>query len=169
MKTNNLVAIASQRLKRISLSVIAVLLLLLLVSASSRAPQSLAGVTAQTLTNQPTKSAKAKKVLVKELPKELRGIKLEDGVFKIQPGYRIVTLPGNKVTVVALDSSSTTGKFGCACNSKAGTPNPTGTCHLEKSTSTLNCVKSEPNACSDTCFLEVEINKANTWLRLAAY
>mgnify|MGYP000545357688 CR=1 FL=1 len=79
-------------MKRISLSSLAVLTLVLLVSAYSRTTQSskTAGVTTQTIASQPTQPAKAKKVLVRELPKTLEGITLDNGVLRLDEATQII-------------------------------------------------------------------------------
>jgi hypothetical protein len=144
-------------MKRISLSILAVLTLVLLVSAYSRTTQSGASkkdTTAQALTSQSTQPAKAKKVLVRELPKTIEGIKLENGVFRLKPGYKFVPQPNNTVAV-ALQSGGrgVTGSFDCFC-SKEGS----GGCSAKTVGGTISCAKSKTTPCSEDCILITTID-----------
>jgi hypothetical protein len=144
-------------MKRISLSILAVLTLALLVSAYSRTTQSskTADVTAQTLTAQPaSQPVKAKKVLVKELPKTIEGLTLENGVFKLKPGYKFVPQP-NKTVVVALQAggSGVKGSFDCFCSKEGG-----GGCSAKTVGGTISCAKSKEKGCSDDCILITTID-----------
>ena len=155
-------------MKRISLSILAVLALALLVSAYSRATQSEAikkvDVTAQTLTSQPAgQPVKAKKVLVKELPKTLQGIVLENGVLKLKPGYKFVPQPNNTVKVaLQAGGGGVTGSFDCFCAKEGG-----GGCSATTVGGTISCGKSKTTPCSDDCILRTTIDGVKS--RLAIY
>ena len=166
-------------MKRISLSILAVLTLALLVSAYSRTTQSGAiqkvDLTAQTLTSQPagqpgqtatrsepTRPVKAKKVLVKELPTTLEGMVLEDGVFKLKPGYKFVPQPNNTVAVsLQAGGKGVTGSFDCFCSKEGG-----GGCSATTVGGTISCGKSKTTPCSDDCILRTTINGNKTRLAI---
>ena len=141
-------------MKRISLSILTVLTLVLLVSAYSRTTQSGAikiNAATQTLTSQPVK---AKKLLVKELPKTIEGLVLENGVFKLKSGYKFVPQPNNTVAVaLQTGGRGVTGSFDCFCAKEGG-----GGCSATTVGSTISCSKSKTNPCSDECVLRTTIN-----------
>jgi hypothetical protein len=153
-------------MKRIYLSTLGVLALALLVSAYSRTTQSpaskTADVTAQTLTIQSTQSAKAKKVLVKELPKTIEGLVLENGVFKLKSGYKFVPQPNNTVAVaLQTGGRGVTGSFDCFCAKEGG-----GNCSATTVGGTISCHKSKTTPCSDECILRTTINGLKTKLAI---
>ena len=129
-------------MKRISISILAVLTLALLVSAYSRTTQSnkTADVTAQTLTTQSTSQpVKAKKVLVRELPKTLEGIVLENGVLKLKSGYKFVPQLNNSVAVaLQAGGNGVSGSFDCFCAKEGG-----GGCSAKTVGGTISCAKSK--------------------------
>ena len=145
-------------MKRISVSILAVLVMTLLVSAYSRATQSgnikPVDTTAQAVIRQSTQSAKARKVLVKELPKTLEGIVLENGVFKLKSGYKFVPQPNNTVAVaLQTGGRGVTGSFDCFCSKEGG-----GGCSATTVGGTISCGKSKTTPCSDECVLRTTIN-----------
>ncbi len=145
-------------MKRISVSILAVLTLALLVSAYSRTTQSGASktgdVTAQTSTSQTNQPAKAKKVLVKELPKTIQGLTLDNGVFKLKPGYKFVPQPNNTVAVaLQAGGGGVTGSFDCFCAKEGG-----GGCSAKTVGGTISCAKSKTTPCSDDCILITTID-----------
>lgn len=154
-------------MKRISVSILAVLALALLVSAYSRATQSgnikSVDISVQAITSQATQTAKAKKVLVKELPKTVQGLVLENGVFRLQSGYKFVPQPNNTVGV-ALQSGGrgVTGSFDCFCAKEGG-----GGCSATTVGGTISCSKSKTGPCSDDCILRTTIDGSK--MRLAIF
>ena len=150
-------------MKRISVSVLAVLTLALLVSAYSRTTQSskTADVTTQTITSQPTQPVKAKKVLVKELPKTIEGITLENGVFKLKPGYKFVPQPNNTVAIRLQAGGGVSGSFDCFCSKEGG-----GGCSATTVGGTISCGKSKTTPCSDDCILRTTIDGNKTKLAI---
>lgn len=154
-------------MKRISISILAILALALLVSAYSRATQSgntrPTGVTAQTLASQSTQSAKARKVLVTELPRTIEGIVLEKGVFRLKSGYKFVSQPNNTVAVaLQTGGRGVTGSFDCFCSKEGG-----GGCSATTVGGTISCSKSKTNSCSDDCILRTTID--GNKMRLAIF
>ena len=152
-------------MKRISVSVLAVLTLALLVSAYSRTTQSskTADVTPQASTSQPTQPVKAKKILVKELPKTIEGITLENGVFKLKAGYKFVPQLNNTVKVaLQAGGGGVTGSFDCFCAKEGG-----GGCSAKTVGGTISCGKSKTTPCSDDCILRTTIDGVKS--RLAIY
>ncbi len=143
-------------MKRISLSILAVLTLALLVSAYSRTTQSskTADATTQTITSQPAgQPVKAKKVLVRELPKTLEGIVLENGVFKLKPGYKFVPQLNKTIAVGLQAGGGVTGSFDCFCSKEGG-----GGCSAKTVGGTISCAKSKTTPCSDDCMLITTID-----------
>jgi hypothetical protein len=116
---------------------------------------------------QPAESFKAKKILVKELPKDLEGVVIEKGVFKVKAGYEFRN-PTNNTVVVALKNGGATGTFSCTCSHMSGTPQATGDCKLVQNTETssMSCKKADNNGCTGVCFLDVTVNKLNTRLAI---
>lgn len=153
-------------MKRNSLSILVVLALALLVFAYSqpgnRSPLSL---TAPAFANPLTQTAKAKKVLVRELPAKLEGMVLEDGVFRLKSGYKFVPQTNNAVGVaLQAGGRGVTGSFDCFCsNTKAGS----GTCSTKTVGGTISCAKSSTAPCSDDCILITTIDGNKS--RLAIY
>jgi hypothetical protein len=82
-------------MKRIYLVAVVVLILGALVFAYSQAPRS----TSRTAPTASQAQQTANKVLVKELPKSLQGIVLENGAFKPMPGYKFVPQSKNTLKV----------------------------------------------------------------------
>jgi hypothetical protein len=72
--------------------------------------------------------AVARKMLVKELPKGLKGLELRDGVFLIKPGYKFVKKT-YKTILVAPKSGSRGAYFTCTCiDPLHGSRKPAGGC-----------------------------------------
>ncbi len=156
-------------MKRISLSLSAILALALLLFAYSQMaqPENLKriGMTAQAFANPLTQTAKAKKVLVKELPKKLEGMVLEDGVFRLKSGYKFVPQSNNAIAVsLQAGGRGITGSFDCFCsNTQAGG----GSCSTKTVGGTISCTKSSTAPCSEDCILITTID--GTKSRLAIY
>ena len=106
--------------------------------------------------------AKAKKLLVKGLPKKLVGIALVKGVFKLQPGYKFIPQSDNTVAVGLKAGGRATGSFDCSCSKDRA-----GWCSVETTGGSISCVKNKTNPCSGECQLRTTINGALT--RLAIY
>jgi hypothetical protein len=93
----------------------------------------------------------------------LEGIKLEKGVFKLQPGYKFVPQENNSVGI-ALKSGggNVSGSFDCFCAKEGG-----GGCSATTVGGTISCAKSKTSPCSDECILRTTIGENRT--RLAIY
>jgi len=157
-------------MKRIHLlMVVAFSLIALVVVYSKQTRQSPQTRPAASSTNSGAEHVKAKKVLVKELSRKVAGITLQDGVFKLAPGYKFVPQDNGTVVVALKATGAVSGTFDCTCSHLAGTPAPSGACKLkqDKDQTSVSCVKDEQNQCSDTCFLEAVVK--GTSLRLAMY
>ena len=155
-------------MKRIYFVAAVALILTVLIFTYSQSPQPSpqTGQTA-TVTTQ-SQPVKARKVLVKEVPKELAGITLENGVFKLAPGYKLVPRADGGGAVALKASGAVSGTVECFCSHLEGTPKPTGDCKLkllDKQT-TLSCVKAEENPCSDSCYLDAKVKGTLTKLAI---
>jgi hypothetical protein len=154
-------------MKRTSLSLSVTLALALLLFASSQKAQpgnfNPSGMPAPAFANPVTQTAKAKKVLVRELPAAMEGMVLENGVFRLKSGYKFVPQANNTVAV-ALQSGGrgVTGSFDCFCSKEGG-----GGCSATTVGGTISCGKSKTTPCSDDCVLRTTINGNKT--RLALY
>ena len=148
-------------MRRIHLFAVFTLILSLLVFAYSQSPVQ-SPQTGQTVT-QITQSqpVKAKKVLIKELPKTLEGIELKEGVFKLMPGYKFVPQLNNTVALQT-GGRGVSGTFDCFCSKEGG-----GSCSATTVGGTISCQKSKTTACSDECILRTTIGLSQT--RLAIY
>lgn len=139
-------------MKRIKIVTVVALTLTPLIFAYSQSSRS-SSRTGQT-GNQAQKSevVRAKKVLVKELPKGVEGIVLEKGVFRLKPGYKFVKPSANTVAV-ALDNASDdiSGSFNCYCTTDKGS------CYLAISPSSIGCNKNQKSPCSGACQLNTTI------------
>lgn len=152
-------------MKRISISLLAVLALALLVSAYSRTTQSnkTVDVTAQPLTSQSiSQPVKAKKMLVKELPTTVEGLVIENGIFKLKPGYKFVPQLNNTVTIaLQAGGKNVSGSFDCFCAKEGG-----GGCNATTVGGTISCGKSKTTPCSDDCILRTTIGGLKTKLAI---
>lgn len=106
-------------------------------------------------------SVPVKKVLVKKLPEALEGIALEDGQFKLKPGYKFLPSTNNRI-IIALQTGGhgVKGSFDCFC------PKQGGSCAVITVGGTLSCAKSQTSACSDECILRTTINGNRTKLAI---
>lgn len=160
-------------MKRINLSILAVLGLALLVSAHSRTTRSSAQTEQRATPAQPSELVKAKKILVNEVPREIEGVMLENGVFRLKQGYKFVNQTKNTVAVALMASSATTGTFICGCAVNAGSgKTPSGDCEAsvrndQNGVGTITCQKKAANPCNDTCLMSAK--KTNRIFRLAIY
>ena len=148
-------------MKRIHLVAVATLILSAMIFASGQSPQP-ASQAAQTATHAQTlQPAKAKKVLVRELPKGLEGIVLKDGVFALGPGYKFVPGPNNTFTVALKAGSGVKGDFDCFCSKEGG-----GSCGVTTVGGVISCGKSKTTPCSDDCILRTTIGGLKTRLAI---
>jgi hypothetical protein len=118
---------------------------------------------------QQSESFKAKKVLVKELPKALEGVVIEKGVFKIKEGYELRDPTDNTVVVALKNNGATTGTFSCSCATVSGNPKASGSCKLSQDPqgTSVSCKKADNDPCSGSCYLDITVNKSLS--RLAIY
>jgi hypothetical protein len=129
------------------------LILAALIFAYSQAPQTRSR-TDQTASevkkNQPVK---AKKVLVKELPKDLQGIVLKDGVFRLAPGYKFERKISNTIAVALKNGSpGYIPILGCTCY-VPGNERPGGACLLVVEDGDGWCIRDPWDACNGECDL----------------
>ena len=156
-------------MRLVNLSIAIVLIFGALFFANSQTPRTTNQNRQATAQAQPTESFKAKKILVKELPKNLEGVVIEKGVFKLKPGYEFRDATDNTVVVGLKNNGGATGTFSCTCSYLSGSPKSTGDCKLVQNTetSTLSCQKANNNPCTGVCYLDVSVNKSLS--RLAIY
>jgi len=130
-----------------------------MIFAFSQSIQS-TGRTTQTGTIQETQPVKARKLLVKNLPKGLPGIALEKGVFKLKEGYKFVPLPDGTVGLALKASGEVSGTFTCGCYKEAGSSTQvSGGCKVAvDKENRLRCEKVPENPCNVTCLLEAKVN-----------
>ncbi len=136
-----------------------ILSVLIFAYSQSPAPSPRTGATMTRI--EQSQPPKAKKVLVKGLPKKLEGIVLVKGVFKLQPGYRFVPQSDNTVAVGLKVGGGVTGSFDCFC-SKEGE----GSCSAIIVGGTITCGKNKTNPCGGDCMLRTTINGAKTGLAI---
>lgn len=105
--------------------------------------------------------AKAKKVLVKELPEGMEGIALENGRFKLMPGYKFVPQPNGTVTV-ALQAGGrpVSGSYDCSCSGGSGT------CSVLADSTGISCFKDKKDTCSKECKMTGTIRGSKTVLAI---
>jgi hypothetical protein len=109
-----------------------------------------------------TKQAKAKKVLVEKQPEGLEGVVLEDGKFKLKPGYKFLPQSNGKVGIaLQAGGRGVKGSFNCACLKTGG-----GGCAILTVEGELHCSKSDEKPCSDYCSLVVIIQGLRTKLAI---
>ena len=114
----------------------------------------------QAATTQESQPVKARKLLVKNLPKGLQGVALEKGVFKLKEGYKFVPHPDGTVGVALKASGEVSGTFSCGCYKEAGSGTQiSGACKLAMDKENrLRCEKVPENPCNVICFLEARVN-----------
>ncbi len=150
-------------MKRIHFVAVVALILSALIIAYGQLPRPGTQADQTATQSRPSQPVKAKKVLVKELPKKLEGIALVNGTFKLQPGYKFVPQPNGTVTV-ALQAAGggVSGSFDCFCDTEGG-----GSCSATTVGGTISCGKSKTTPCSGGCILRTTIGGNKT--RLAIY
>lgn len=148
-------------MRRMSLPIVGALVLITFAFVYSQSP-STAPQTSQTVTETAeSKPAKAKKVLVKKLPDGLEGIVLEDGQFKLKPGYKFLPTTNNKVNIaLQAGGHSVKGSFDCFC------PKQGGNCSAVTVGGIISCSPSKTTPCSDTCMLRTTIDGYKTKLAI---
>lgn len=148
-------------MRRLHLVAAAALTLSTLILSYSQSP-SPSPQTGATLTRtKQGQPVKAKRVLVKGMPKNLPGIVLDKGVFKLRPGYKFIPQSDNTVAVGLKVGGGATGNFECSCSKDRA-----GWCSVETTGGSLSCVKSKSYPCSGECQLRTTINGAMTRLAI---
>jgi hypothetical protein len=135
-------------------TVLGVILIALSVTYS-QAPRSTTPLTvsrpSSTATEGQNESIKAKKLLVKELPKELKGLELVDGGFRLKPGYRFVRITSKSI-FVALKNSARGTHFECSCiDPTDGSRKPAGGCVALTSSRFVWCIEEPFDECEGEC------------------
>jgi hypothetical protein len=109
------------------------------------------------------KPVKAQKVLIKKIPEALEGIVLEDGQFKLKPGYKFLPTSNNKVTIaLRAGGHNVKGSFDCFC-AKQGAGSA---CAIVAVGGSLVCTKSQTSPCSDECILRSTVSGLRTKLAI---
>ncbi len=147
-------------MRRLHLVAAGTLILSTLILAYSQSPAPSPQTGATLTRNKQGQPVKAKKVLVKGLPKSLSGIVLNKGVFKLQPGYKFIPQSENTVAVGLKVGGGVTGSFSCSC-SKAGS------CKVMIVEGALYCLKGKESPCSGECSLGTIIDGAKTSLAIS--
>ena len=154
-------------MKRISITIVVTLvtlaLALLIYAQKQKSPS---GQTAETNSNTASEDQVQElkgTLLVKKLPKGLKGVMLKDGVVTAKPGYKFVRGEDGKVRVALVKGggglSDTSGSFSCNCQG-------TGSCSTAVQSAYLKCVGGKP-PCSGDCSLVVVVNGITN--RIMAY
>lgn len=86
-------------MRRIQIVTVFTLILAALIFAYSQAPQSTTRLAQTATRDQKNEAGKAKRVLVKRLPKGAIGLELKDDVFRLKPGYKFERQSPNRVVV----------------------------------------------------------------------
>ena len=155
-------------MRRIQIITVIALILAALIFAYSQAPQSTTRPEQTATEAKRDQVVKAKKVLVKELPKGLEGIVLKDGVFKLKPGYKFVNQTANTVSVALVSAAGgVTGSFNCSCNAKKEGEGASGTCSVTTTKSGVTCYKDDKDTCNGECLMATVI-RGQRW-SLAIY
>lgn len=153
-------------MKRISLVI--ALTFTLLFCAYAQAPRSSrAGQTVNR--GEQAKAGRAKQILVKTLPKEIEGLVLENGVFRLQSGYKYVNETKNTVSLVRISNGAVSGTFWCGCVKDAGdTGTASGDCTvtINYQDMSLTCAKSSQNPCNRSCVMSAKRTGAATRLAI---
>jgi len=150
------------------ISILAVILIAMIFT-HSQTPQSTSRTMQTESTAQATQPVKARKLLVKTLPKGLQGVALEKGTFKLKEGYKFVPLPDGTVEVALIANGEIGGTFTCGCYKQAGSGGSvSGSCRVAfDKENRMMCRKDPENSCSALCFLEAKVN--NLASRLAIF
>jgi len=141
-------------MRRIKIGTVVALVLTAMAFTYSQSPRSRSRTNQTGSQAKKSEAVKAKKLLVKELPKGLEGIVLEDGVFRLKPGYRFVK-PSANTLAVALDNGggNVGGTINCYCSNEEGTA--TGSCKVTTDRTTLVCRR---GTCDGSCELATTID-----------
>ena len=142
-------------MRRMHLVTVLALISIALSVTYSQAPRSTTPPTvsrpSQMTTEGQNESIKAKKMLVKELPKELKGLELVDGGFRLKPGYRFVRITSKSV-FVAPKNSARGSYFTCAClDAKDKGLKPAGGCVALTSSRFVYCIEEPFDECEGEC------------------
>lgn len=152
-------------MRRIYFIAAVALILTALIFTYSQSPQPSpqTGQTA-TVTTQ-SQPVKARKVLVKQVPKELEGITLEKGAFKLKPGYKFVPQPNGTVglSLQTAGGRGVSGTFECSCEGIGHT----GSCAVSIVGPYISCLKDKKKPCNKECLLDTTIGDSK--LKLAIY
>jgi hypothetical protein len=139
-----------------------------LIFASGQSPQPTRQSPQTAIQAQPTQSAKAKKVLVRELPTNLQGIELKDGAFRLSPGFKLVPKTASTVALVQNEApGSGSATIDCSCSGNIGT---TGACVpktvIAGGSSYVNCGSPKENKCTGECIMVVTMGGSKTKLAI---
>ena len=148
-------------MRRLHLVAAGTLILNTLIFAYGQSPAPSPQTGAALTRNGQSQPVRAKRMLVKGLPKKVVGIALVKGVFKLQPGYKFIPQSDNTVAVGLKVGGRATGSFDCSCSKDRA-----GWCSVTTTGGSLSCVKSKTNPCSGECQLTTTINGAMTRLAI---
>ena len=155
-------------MRRIHLVTVVALLLITLIFAYSQSPQpspQSVQTATRTAASQPVK---AKKVLVRALPKGLEGIVLKDGVFTLSPGFKFTPRTENSIALVRNESpGGGSATVDCSCSGNVGT---TGACVPKTvsggGTTYVSCGSAKENKCTGECIMVVTMGGSKTRLAI---
>lgn len=142
-------------MRRMHLVTVLALLLIALSVTYSKAPRSTTPLTVSRPSRMATagqnESIKAKKMLVKELPKEFKGLELVDGAFRLKPGYRFGRITSKSI-FVARKNSARGNYFICSCiDPKDSSRKPAGGCVALTSSRFVYCLEEPFDECEGEC------------------
>ena len=153
-------------MRRIGLVTVVGVMLVTLVLAYSQGSQRTSQSTQTASQAELSRSAKAKRVLVKELPKNLSGLELKDGTFRISPGFKVVPRTGSTVALMQNEGSGGgSATVDCSCSGKEGSCVPKTT--SGGGSTVLTCSAPKDNPCKGECIMAVTMGGNKT--RLAIY
>lgn len=141
-------------MRRISMAVIAALILGLLAPAHSQTPKSKKQKAEKQKAEPQAEAATNKRtVLVKELPTSVEGVSLKDGQVRLKSGYKFVKESNSTVSVARINGTGIGGTWKCECSN-------TGSCGASISPITgLDCLT---ESCTGSCTLKVTVGNRAT-------
>ena len=148
-------------MRGICLVIVGAVVLIIFIFVHGQTPQTAPQTSRAVTESAESQPPKAKKVLVKKLPEGLEGVVLEDGQFKLKPGYKFLPPTNNKVTIaLQAGGHSVKGSFDCFC------PKQGGTCAAVTVQGIISCQPGKATPCGDQCILRTTIEGYRTKLAI---
>lgn len=142
--------------------IVGVLVLIMFMFVHSQSPSTAPQMSRTITESAESQPARAKKLLVKKLPEGLEGIILEEGQFKLKPGYKFLPQTNSKVTIALMAGGhSVKGSFDCFCPKQGG-----GSCSAVTVGGIISCQPSKTTPCGDSCMLRTTIDGYRTKLAM---